>query len=41
MRDLIDGQELDMVLLVRAAELRAKRDGDRFLRLTLADRTGS
>src|SRR6476659_3397170 len=39
-RDLIDGQELDMVLLVRAAELRAKRDGDRFLRLTLADRTG-
>ncbi|MDP9345288.1 MAG: HD domain-containing protein [Actinomycetota bacterium] len=39
-RDLTDGQELDMVLLVRAAEVRAKRDGERYLRLTLADRTG-
>jgi 3'-5' exoribonuclease len=39
-RDLIDGQELDLVLLVRAAEVRTKRDGERFVRLTLADRTG-
>ena len=39
-RDLTDGQELDMVLLVRAAEVRAKRDGERYLRLTLADCTG-
>jgi len=39
-RDLTDGQELDMVLLVRAAEVRARRDGERCLRLTLADCTG-
>src|SRR6476620_9389163 len=39
-RDLTDGQELDMVLLVRAAEVRAKRGGERYLRLTLADCTG-
>jgi 3'-5' exoribonuclease len=39
-RDLIDGQELDQVLLVRAAELRTGRDGERFLRLSLGDRTG-
>ncbi|MGZ4270428.1 MAG: 3'-5' exoribonuclease YhaM family protein [Solirubrobacteraceae bacterium] len=38
-RDLTDGQELDMVLLVRAAEVRAKRDGAHYLRLTLGDRT--
>jgi len=40
-RELQDGAEVECVLVVRAAELRAKRDGDRYLRLTLGDRTGS
>src|SRR5690349_7002542 len=40
-RDFQDGLDVDQVLLVRAAEARAKRDGGEFLRLTLADRTGS
>jgi 3'-5' exoribonuclease len=39
-RDLIDGQELDQVLLVRAVEVRTKRDGAQFLKLSLGDRTG-
>jgi 3'-5' exoribonuclease len=39
-RDLQDGQDLDQVLLVRAVELRSKRDGSAFLRLSLGDRTG-
>jgi 3'-5' exoribonuclease len=39
-RDLTDGQELDQVLLVRGAELRTKRDGSQFLKLSLGDRTG-
>ncbi|HVP01193.1 MAG TPA: HD domain-containing protein [Solirubrobacteraceae bacterium] len=40
-RDLTDGVELDQVLLVRAAELRTKADGEPYLRLTLGDRTGA
>jgi 3'-5' exoribonuclease len=40
-RELIDGQEIDQVLLVRAHELRTKRDGSEYLRLSLADRTGA
>jgi 3'-5' exoribonuclease len=40
-RQLTDGQEVDCVLLVRERELRTKRDGSEFLRLTLGDRTGS
>jgi 3'-5' exoribonuclease len=40
MRDLQDGQDVDQVLLVRAAETRSKRDGGEFLRLTLGDRSG-
>src|SRR3954462_13540113 len=40
-RDFRDGSEVDQVLGVRGAEARAKRDGGEFLRLTLADRTGS
>jgi 3'-5' exoribonuclease len=40
-RDFQDGFDVDQVLLVRGAEARAKRDGGEFLRLTLADRTGS
>jgi 3'-5' exoribonuclease len=39
-RDLADGQEIDQVLVVRARELRTKRDGTELLRLSLADRTG-
>jgi 3'-5' exoribonuclease len=41
LRDLQDGSPLDGVLVVREAELRAKRDGGQYLRLTLGDRTGS
>ena len=40
-RELVDGQEIDRVLLVRERELRAKRDGSSFLKLSLGDRTGS
>ncbi|HEV7806162.1 MAG TPA: hypothetical protein VGO80_10100, partial [Solirubrobacteraceae bacterium] len=39
-RDFQDGQDLDVVLLVRAAEMRRKRDGSLFLRLALGDRSG-
>jgi 3'-5' exoribonuclease len=39
-RDYNDGQDLDVVLLVRAAETRRRRDGSTFLRLALGDRTG-
>jgi 3'-5' exoribonuclease len=39
-RDLRDGQEADLVLLVRAAELVRERDSGTFLRLTLGDRSG-
>src|SRR3954468_22360210 len=39
-RDFQDGQDLDVVLLVRAAETRRRRDGSTFLRLALGDRSG-
>ena len=39
-RELTDGCEIDQVLLVRAVEVRQKRDGKEFLRLSLGDRTG-
>ena len=39
-RDLTDGQDVDQVLLVRAAELRTRSDGTQFLKLSLGDRTG-
>ncbi len=39
-RDLLDGQELDQVLLVRSAEVRTRRGGGDFLRLVLGDRSG-
>src|SRR4051812_40668054 len=39
-RDFQDGQDLDVVLLIRAVETRRKRDGGAFLRLVLRDRTG-
>lgn len=40
-RELIDGCEVDQVLLVRAVEVRHRRDGGESLRLTLGDRTGT
>jgi 3'-5' exoribonuclease len=39
-RDLTDGCDVDTVLLVRAAEVRPRRDGGEVLRLELGDRTG-
>jgi 3'-5' exoribonuclease len=39
-RDFRDGQDLDVVLLVRAADMHRKRDGRAFLRLSLGDRSG-
>src|SRR3954453_5600151 len=40
-RELEHGQVVDQVLLVRDAERRSTRSGADFLRLVLADRTGS
>ena len=40
-RELQEGAQVECVLLVREAELRARRDGGQYLRLTLGDRTGS
>ena len=40
-RDLQDGSAVEAVLLVRAIERRQKRDGAPYVRLTLADRSGS
>src|SRR3954470_17660267 len=40
-RDLEDGLDIDQVLLVREAECRQKRDGGEFIKLVLADRSGS
>jgi len=39
--ELIDGADVDQVMLVKAAEVRRRRDGGEYLRLTLGDRTGS
>ena len=41
LRDLTAGQDCDLVLLVRAREEKCRRDGTRFVKLTLADRTGT
>ncbi len=40
-RDLTDGQDLDQILLVREVEMRAKRDGGDFLKITLGDKSGA
>jgi 3'-5' exoribonuclease len=40
-RELADGDEIDQVLVVREAELRRRSDGSEFLRLSVADRSGS
>jgi 3'-5' exoribonuclease len=38
---LTDGQDVDIVLLVRERQLRTRREGGEYLKLGLADRTGS
>src|SRR3954467_4948839 len=40
-REMIDGSDFDQVLMVREAELRRRRDGAEYLRLSLGDRTGA
>jgi 3'-5' exoribonuclease len=40
-RELAEGQEIEQVLLVRESELRKRRDGSEYLKLSLADRTGA
>jgi 3'-5' exoribonuclease len=40
-RDLEDGQAVDCIFLVRERSLRKKRNGEEYLRLTLADCTGT
>ena len=40
-RELHDGCDVEQVLLVREVEMRSRRDGGRYLKLTLGDRTGS
>jgi 3'-5' exoribonuclease len=40
-RQLQDGSRVDAVLRVRDVEIRRRRDGDEYLKLTLADRTGT
>jgi 3'-5' exoribonuclease len=40
-RDLVDGQEVDAVFLVRAHSRRQRRSGESFLKLQLGDVTGS
>ena len=41
LRELQEGQDVDRVLLVREAECRSRRDGGEFLKLVLADRSGT
>ncbi len=41
LRELVDGQDCDVVLVLRAREERTKRDGGRYLKLTLGDKTGT
>src|SRR4051794_25759976 len=40
-RDLTDGQAVDAVFRIRERSLRKKRNGDSYLRLTLADASGT
>ncbi len=40
-KQLTDGQDVDLVLLVRDREVRTNREGGEYLKLGLADRTGS
>ena len=41
LRDLADGDSLDSVFAVRERELRQKRNGEDFLKIVLADKTGT
>jgi 3'-5' exoribonuclease len=41
LRDLVDGQQVEGAFAVRERELRQRRSGENWLRLVLADRTGS
>jgi 3'-5' exoribonuclease len=41
LNELIDGSDIDQVLLVRSSERRRRRDGGDYLRLQLGDRTGA
>jgi 3'-5' exoribonuclease len=40
-RDLVDGQEVDAIFVVRGRSRRQKRNGEQFLKLQLGDVTGS
>ncbi|MBV8430622.1 MAG: hypothetical protein JO244_05635 [Solirubrobacterales bacterium] len=40
-REFADGIEVAQALLVREIELRSRRDGGEYLKLTVGDRTGS
>ena len=40
-REFVDGQEIDQVLIVRERELRTKKDGGEYLKLSLGDRSGA
>src|SRR4249920_1270871 len=40
-RDLTDGQSVDAIFRVRERSLRKKRNGEDFLKLTLADASGT
>ena len=40
-RELLDGADISQALLVRDVEVRSRRDGAEYLKLTLGDRTGS
>src|SRR5205085_9062814 len=40
-REFTDGCDVSQPLLVREVEIRARRDGGEYLRLTVGDRTGS
>jgi 3'-5' exoribonuclease len=41
LRELIEGSDVDRVLLLRRVERRERRDGQEYLRLALGDRTGA
>jgi DNA polymerase III alpha subunit len=40
-RDLVDGQEVDAIFVVRSRNRRQRRNGESFLKLQLGDATGS
>jgi 3'-5' exoribonuclease len=41
LREMVDGQEIEGAFIVRERELRQKRNGEDYLKLTVADRTGT